>query len=80
MIIHVGKTRNMAYTVCMNNSSNLDRVEIILCDTQDGANIGSVCRAMKTMGPPAIRSPRFRTTDAPAKDAYRTDIHSSTRR
>ena len=50
MIIHVGKTRNMAYTVRMNNSSNLDRVEIILCDTQDGANIGSVCRAMKTMG------------------------------
>ena len=34
----------------MNNSSNLDRIEIILCDTQDGANIGSVCRAMKTMG------------------------------
>jgi len=30
--------------------SNLDRIEIILCDTQDGANIGSVCRAMKTMG------------------------------
>lgn len=34
----------------MANSSNLDRIEIILCDTQDGANIGSVCRAMKTMG------------------------------
>ena len=34
----------------MSNSSNLDRIEIILCDTQDGANIGSVCRAMKTMG------------------------------
>ena len=34
----------------MGNSSNLDRIEIILCDTQDGANIGSVCRAMKTMG------------------------------
>ncbi len=34
----------------MDNSSNLDRIEIILCDTQDGANIGSVCRAMKTMG------------------------------
>ena len=29
---------------------NLNQVEIILCDTQDGANIGSVCRAMKTMG------------------------------
>ena len=34
----------------MENSGNLDRIEIILCDTQDGANIGSVCRAMKTMG------------------------------
>ncbi|MCF0262527.1 MAG: RNA methyltransferase [Sphaerochaetaceae bacterium] len=34
----------------MNNLDNLDRIEIILCDTQDGANIGSVCRAMKTMG------------------------------
>lgn len=31
-------------------TENLDRIEIILCDTQDGANIGSVCRAMKTMG------------------------------
>ncbi len=34
----------------MDNSGNLDRIEIVLCDTQDGANIGSVCRAMKTMG------------------------------
>ncbi|MBR0520894.1 MAG: RNA methyltransferase, partial [Spirochaetales bacterium] len=34
----------------MDNRGNLDRIEIILCDTQDGANIGSVCRAMKTMG------------------------------
>lgn len=32
------------------NTSNLDRIEIILVDTQDGANIGSACRAMKTMG------------------------------
>ncbi|MCQ2397933.1 MAG: RNA methyltransferase [Sphaerochaetaceae bacterium] len=30
--------------------TDLDRVEIILVDTQDGANIGSACRAMKTMG------------------------------
>lgn len=28
----------------------LDRIHIVLVDTQDGANIGSVCRAMKTMG------------------------------
>ena len=34
----------------MDNYGNLDRIEIVLCDTQDGANIGSVCRAMKTMG------------------------------
>lgn len=34
----------------MEKTSNLDRIEIILCDTQDGANIGSACRAMKTMG------------------------------
>ncbi len=32
------------------DKSYLDRIEIILVDTQDGANIGSVCRAMKTMG------------------------------
>lgn len=36
--------------VAMDNSKQLERIEIILCDTQDGANIGSVCRAMKTMG------------------------------
>lgn len=34
----------------MEKKSNLDRIEIILVDTQDGANIGSACRAMKTMG------------------------------
>ncbi len=34
----------------LNRMENLKRIEIILCDTQDGANIGSVCRAMKTMG------------------------------
>lgn len=28
----------------------LNRIRIVLVDTQDGANIGSVCRAMKTMG------------------------------
>ncbi len=32
------------------DNSTLDRIEIILVDTQDGANIGSCCRAMKTMG------------------------------
>ncbi|MCR4675685.1 MAG: RNA methyltransferase [Sphaerochaetaceae bacterium] len=31
-------------------NTNLDRIEIVLVDTQDGANIGSACRAMKAMG------------------------------
>ncbi len=30
--------------------TNLDRIEIVLVETQDGANIGSACRAMKAMG------------------------------
>jgi len=34
----------------MKKEDNLDRIEIILVDTQDAANIGSACRAMKTMG------------------------------
>ncbi|MDD3903290.1 MAG: RNA methyltransferase [Sphaerochaeta sp.] len=34
----------------MDQRTNLDRIQIVLVDTQDGANIGSVCRAMKTMG------------------------------
>ncbi len=34
----------------MTNYNLLDRIHIVLVDTQDGANIGSVCRAMKTMG------------------------------
>lgn len=34
----------------MENLKNLERVTIVLVDPQDGANVGSVCRAMKTMG------------------------------
>ena len=34
----------------MEQKSNLDRIRIVLVEPQDGANIGSVCRAMKTMG------------------------------
>lgn len=34
----------------MDSTRGNDRIEIVLVDTQDGANIGSVCRAMKTMG------------------------------
>jgi tRNA/rRNA methyltransferase len=34
----------------MESNTQLQRIQIVLVDTQDGANIGSVCRAMKTMG------------------------------
>ncbi len=34
----------------MEKTDGSDRIEIVLVETQDGANIGSVCRAMKTMG------------------------------
>ncbi|MBO8435921.1 MAG: RNA methyltransferase [Spirochaetes bacterium] len=34
----------------METDGYLERIRIVLVDTQDGANIGSVCRAMKTMG------------------------------
>jgi tRNA/rRNA methyltransferase len=34
----------------METNSNLERIRIVLVEPQDGANIGSVCRAMKTMG------------------------------
>ena len=34
----------------MDQQTNLGRIQIVLVDTQDGANIGSTCRAMKTMG------------------------------
>ena len=34
----------------MQKNNWLKRIQIVLVDTQDGANIGSVCRAMKTMG------------------------------
>jgi tRNA/rRNA methyltransferase len=34
----------------METNSNLARIQIVLVEPQDGANIGSVCRAMKTMG------------------------------
>ena len=43
-------TWNSRKKMKMIKESNLDRIEIVLCDTQDGANIGSACRAMKTMG------------------------------
>lgn len=32
------------------NQTNLERIRIVLVEPQDGANIGAVCRAMKTMG------------------------------
>ncbi|MGD1821844.1 MAG: RNA methyltransferase [Pleomorphochaeta sp.] len=33
----------------MKEKQNLNRIQIVLVDTQDAYNIGSVCRAMKTM-------------------------------
>ena len=36
--------------LAMEDLEYLRRINIVLVDTQDGANIGSVCRAMKTMG------------------------------
>lgn len=37
-------------TVSMERNKNLDRIRIVLVEPQDGGNIGSTCRAMKTMG------------------------------
>src|SRR5690554_4174681 len=34
----------------MDWQDQLNRIQIVLVEPQDGANIGSVCRAMKTMG------------------------------
>ena len=34
----------------MTTPSKLEQIQIVLVEPQDGANIGSVCRAMKTMG------------------------------
>jgi len=34
----------------METNTNLSRIRIVLVEPQDGGNIGSVCRAMKTMG------------------------------
>ena len=34
----------------MTKTENLNRIKIVLAEPQDSANIGSVCRAMKTMG------------------------------
>ena len=39
-----------AIILSVEDKSYLKRINIVLVDTQDGANIGSVCRAMKTMG------------------------------
>jgi tRNA/rRNA methyltransferase len=49
-IVQLGKSFNICYDYNMDHQANLDRIQIVLVETQDGANIGSVCRAMKTMG------------------------------
>lgn len=53
LVHHKRPWKNLQYLLSllyMNVQENLDRIQIVLVDTQDGANIGSVCRAMKTMG------------------------------
>ena len=37
-------------TKAMEGLQNLARIQIVLVEPQDGANVGAVCRAMKTMG------------------------------
>ena len=46
----IAKFSKMDYNPAMETSPYLKRIRIVLVDTQDGANIGSCCRAMKTMG------------------------------
>lgn len=97
MITHLGKSLNMTYHSGMDDvakksarTENLNRIEIILCDTQDGANIGSVCRAMKTMGLTHLTlvtdriydEDRIRTLALHAYDLYEnrrefTDLHDA---
>ena len=47
---HKTKSLKVCIIGLMEKQKYLDRINIVLVDTQDGANIGSVCRAMKTMG------------------------------
>ena len=47
---HKTKSLKVCIICLMEKQRYLDRINIVLVDTQDGANIGSVCRAMKTMG------------------------------
>lgn len=64
------------------NSQYLDRIQIVLVDTQDGANIGSVCRAMKTMGIERLAlvsdreydENRVRTLALHARDVYENRV------
>lgn len=59
----------------LNCEKNLERIHIVLVDTQDGANIGSVCRAMKTMG---ITNLDLVTTRCYDEDRVRTlALHAS---
>ncbi len=59
----------------MDRIQGSERIEIVLVETQDGANIGSVCRAMKTMGLTELTIVGDRTYD---EDRVRTlALHAS---
>lgn len=66
--------------------SYLDQIQIVLVDTQDGANIGAVCRAMKTMGISRLAvtgrrkydSDRIRTLAIHAYDIYEQSLRFPT--
>lgn len=72
----------------MRDPSRLDRIQIVLVDTQDGANIGSVCRAMKTMGITHLvivsereyEENRVRTLALHASDVWENRVHFPTLR
>ena len=70
----------------MKSPSKLDHIQIVLVDTQDGANIGSVCRAMKTMGLTRLvlvgsreyAENRVRTLALHASDVWENRVHYAT--
>lgn len=70
----------------MKSPSKLDHIQIVLVDTQDGANIGSVCRAMKTMGLTHLvlvgsreyAENRVRTLALHASDVWENRVHYAT--
>ncbi|MCF7934327.1 MAG: TrmJ/YjtD family RNA methyltransferase [Spirochaetia bacterium] len=66
--------------------NNLERIQIVLVETQDAANIGAVCRAMKTMGITSLAIvsdkeysiDRIKTLSLHAYDVYEQHTRCST--